>query len=99
MDYIETPHLIVLNATTSEHHIPDDDPMEMTIDAIREFLDSIAEQRAKVTYISRNNVTIVNDNNFIFLRLSAEHRYGPGCIVCSLKLVIRWLKCGAVILY
>lgn len=49
MDYIETPHLIVLNATTSEHHIPDDDPMEMTIDAIREFLDSIADQRAKVT--------------------------------------------------
>lgn len=48
MDYIDTPHLIVLNATTSEHHIPDDDPMEMTIDAIREFLDSIAEQRAKV---------------------------------------------------
>lgn len=51
MDYIATPHLIVLNATTSEHHIPDDDPMEMTVEAIRMFLDSIAEQKAKVCTI------------------------------------------------
>lgn len=39
--YLPTPHLIVLNATTHEHHIPNDDPLQLTHDAIDVFLESI----------------------------------------------------------
>lgn len=48
MDDLPTPHLIVLNATTSEHHIPEDDPMQLTPEAIHLFLESIHEQKAQV---------------------------------------------------
>ncbi|KAJ6641473.1 Protein disulfide-isomerase TMX3 [Pseudolycoriella hygida] len=48
MDYLPTPHLLVLNTTTFEHHIPDDDPMQLTADAIHLFLDSIHQQKATV---------------------------------------------------
>lgn len=51
MDHLPTPHLIVLNATTSEHHIPDDDPMQMTPEAIHVFLESIHEQKAPVNFL------------------------------------------------
>lgn len=50
MDHLPTPHLLVLNATTSEHHIPDDDPMQLTIDAIHIFLESIHHQKATVSF-------------------------------------------------
>lgn len=46
MDSLPTPHLLVLNATTSEHHIPDDDPMQLTAEAIHLFLESIHQQKA-----------------------------------------------------
>ncbi|XP_063705795.1 protein disulfide-isomerase TMX3 isoform X2 [Culicoides brevitarsis] len=39
--FISTPHLIVLNATTNEHHLPDDDPLQLTHEAIDSFLESI----------------------------------------------------------
>lgn len=48
MDSLPTPHLLVLNATTSEHHIPDDDPMQLTAEAIHLFLESIHQQKATV---------------------------------------------------
>lgn len=48
MDHLPTPHLLVLNATTAEHHIPDDDPMQLTVEAIHIFLDSIHQQKATV---------------------------------------------------
>lgn len=48
MDSLPTPHLLVLNATTSEHHIPDDDPMQLTVEAIHLFLESIHQQKATV---------------------------------------------------
>lgn len=46
MDYLPTPHLIVLNCTTNEHHIPDDDPLQMTIEAIQIFLEHVHNQTA-----------------------------------------------------
>jgi len=49
MDSLPTPHLLVLNATTSEHHIPDDDPMQLTAEAIHLFLESIHQQKATVS--------------------------------------------------
>lgn len=54
---IQTPHLLVLNTTTNEHHIPDDDPLEMTPEAVEIFLESILSGEATVlggdTYIVR----------------------------------------------
>lgn len=46
MDTLATPHLIVLNASTNEHHIPEDDPLQLTPEAIELFLDSIHNQTA-----------------------------------------------------
>lgn len=48
MDELNTPHLLVLNSTTNEHHIPDDDPLEMTPEAVEIFLESILLGEAKV---------------------------------------------------
>jgi thioredoxin domain-containing protein 10 len=44
METLNTPHLIVLNSTTNEHHIPDDDPLEMTPEAVEIFLQSILNE-------------------------------------------------------
>lgn len=41
--YLQTPTLIVFNSTTSHHHIPEDDPLEMTADAIEMFLEGILD--------------------------------------------------------
>ena len=41
MDTLNTPHLLVINSTTNEHHISDDDPLEMTPESIEIFLDSV----------------------------------------------------------
>lgn len=49
MDTLTTPHLLVFNSTTSEHHIPDDDPLQLTPQAITMFLESIHNQSA-ITY-------------------------------------------------
>ncbi|XP_060520991.1 protein disulfide-isomerase TMX3 [Cylas formicarius] len=38
MEKLPLPHLLVLNSTTYHHHIPDDDPTEMTAEAIDHFL-------------------------------------------------------------
>ncbi|XP_013190883.1 protein disulfide-isomerase TMX3 [Amyelois transitella] len=46
MSELTVPHLLVLNSTTSHHHIPDDDPVLMTPEAVSIFLDHIHEQVA-----------------------------------------------------
>lgn len=46
MSELTVPHLIVLNSTTSHHHIPDDDPVLMTPEAVSIFLDQIHDQIA-----------------------------------------------------
>lgn len=50
--FIATPHIIVLNATTNEHHLPDDDPLQLTHEALDSFLESIHNCTATV----RNSV-------------------------------------------
>lgn len=50
MDQMPTPHLIVLNSTTYEHHLPDDDPLHLTTEAIHIFLQNIYHQRAPVSH-------------------------------------------------
>lgn len=51
MDQLPTPHLIVLNTTTYEHYIPDDEPERLTADAIELFLHDIHHERARVRVI------------------------------------------------
>lgn len=48
MDQLATPHLIVLNTSTYEHYIPDDDPERLTVDAIQLFLHNIHHEKVKV---------------------------------------------------
>lgn len=36
-----TPHMLVINSTTQQHYIPDDDPLQMTPQAVHLFLESI----------------------------------------------------------
>lgn len=46
MSTLNTPHLLVLNSTTNVHHIPDDDPLEMTAEAVEIFLESVYNESA-----------------------------------------------------
>ncbi|KAF9418983.1 hypothetical protein HW555_004310 [Spodoptera exigua] len=46
MSELTIPHLIVLNSTTGHHHIPEDDPVLMTPEAVSMFLDQIHNQVA-----------------------------------------------------
>lgn len=55
MDQLPTPHLIVLNTTTYEHYIPDDEPERLTADAIELFLHNIHHDKVKVR-ISNSNL-------------------------------------------
>lgn len=48
MDSLPTPHIIVINSTTQHHHIPEDDPMQMTPQSLHIFLESISNQTAIV---------------------------------------------------
>lgn len=48
MDHLPTPHLIVVNSSTNEHHLPEDDPLQLTPEAIEIFLESVQNQTAAV---------------------------------------------------
>lgn len=51
---LTVPHLLVLNSTTNHHHLPDDDPILMTPEAISTFLEQIHNQQAPVSsYINK----------------------------------------------
>lgn len=62
MDQLATPHLIVLNTSTYEHYIPDDDPERLTSDAIELFLHNIHHEKVKVSHANGVN----NFLNFFF---------------------------------
>lgn len=59
LDQLPTPHLIALNSTTQHHYIPDDDPLQMTPQALHLFLESISNESATAyggdTYFVRVN--------------------------------------------
>lgn len=48
MSELSVPHLLVLNSTTSHHHLPDDEPALMTPEAITAFLDQVHKQTVPV---------------------------------------------------
>lgn len=50
MTILPLPHLLVLNSTTNHHHIPENDPTQLTEEAIHAFLDKIANQTVPVSY-------------------------------------------------
>lgn len=49
MTVLPLPHLLVLNSTTNHHHFPEDDPTQLTADAIHLFLDRIVNQSVPVS--------------------------------------------------
>lgn len=49
MQALPLPHLIVLNSSTYHHHIPEDDPSQMTPESIHIFLEQIYNQTAPVS--------------------------------------------------
>jgi thioredoxin domain-containing protein 10 len=55
MENLPTPYVIVVNTTTNEHHIPDDEPLQLTPEAMDLFLESVYNQSAVV---SKNSVFV-----------------------------------------
>lgn len=73
MDQLPTPHLIVLNSTTYEHYIPDDEPEQLTVEAIQLFLHNIHHEKARVSGFIKSNQKnqiicgkFLNGNSFFF---------------------------------
>lgn len=48
MSVLTLPHLLVVNSTTNHHHIPQDEPSQLTPEALEVFLDQIHNQSAPV---------------------------------------------------
>ncbi|KAB0796796.1 hypothetical protein PPYR_10857 [Photinus pyralis] len=44
MTVLPLPYLLVLNSTTNHHHIPEDEPTQLTVDALSIFLEQIYNQ-------------------------------------------------------
>lgn len=51
MRVMPLPSLIVINTSTSHHHIPDDEPRKLTPQAIEMFLDHIHNDTAQVIIV------------------------------------------------
>lgn len=77
METLSLPNLIVVNSTTYQHHLPDDDPSQLTPEAIKIFLDEVLDGSAPVyggsTYTMRyaqsrfeHEVTLIHN---VFCRL------------------------------
>lgn len=52
MEVLQLPALMVLNSTTLHHHMPEDDPTQMTEEAIDLFLDKVLSESAPVKNIT-----------------------------------------------
>lgn len=89
MDQLPTPHLIVLNSTTYEHHLPDDDPLQLTVSAIHLFLHNIYHQKTPVSVQNSNQLLFILINifscDFLFRLMVAIH-WAYVSIACILKL-------------
>ncbi|XP_066257777.1 protein disulfide-isomerase TMX3 [Euwallacea similis] len=48
MDRIALPYLLVLNSSTYHHHVPDDDPAVMSVEAIEDFLEQVINRTSPV---------------------------------------------------
>lgn len=65
---VPLPYLLVLNSTTNHHHIPEDEPTQLTPEAITIFLDSIQNQSAKVIFEKYffGCIRIINNSILLF---------------------------------
>lgn len=54
MEIVPLPYLLVLNSTTFHHHIPEDDPTQMTVDAIEIFIEKVYNQTLPVSVTCKN---------------------------------------------
>lgn len=52
MEVLTLPSLMVLNSTTLHHHVPEDDPTQMTEESIDLFLQKILNQSAPVSELN-----------------------------------------------
>ena len=50
MSVVPLPYLLVVNSTTRHHHIPEDDPSQLTPEAVTIFLEQIHNQSAPVSH-------------------------------------------------
>ena len=48
METLSLPNLLVVNASSYQHHLPDDEPTQLTPEAIQLFLDQVIEGTAPV---------------------------------------------------
>ena len=48
METLSLPNLLVVNGSSYQHHLPDDDPTQLTPEAIKLFLDDVMEGTAPV---------------------------------------------------
>lgn len=58
MSVLPLPSLIVINSTTNHHHMPSDQLLGtagLTIEAVVQFLDSIVDESAPVSYLNSKN--------------------------------------------
>lgn len=72
MSELTVPNLLVLNSTTSHHHMPEDDPVLMTPEAVSNFLDLIHSQQAPVGLglkLLDAQITLTQPNYLICCRL------------------------------
>lgn len=51
MMVLPLPSLIVINTTTNHHHIPEDEPIKLTVHVIESFLEQIRSDNAPVMKI------------------------------------------------
>lgn len=70
MDQLATPHIIVLNTTTYEHYIPDDEPERLTADAIELFLHNIHHEKVRVSNKCYSSIIQMIFNIFFFSSFS-----------------------------
>lgn len=48
MEQLSLPNLLVVNSSSFQHHLPDDDPTQLTPEAIQLFLDQVLAGEAPV---------------------------------------------------
>ena len=66
METLALPNLIVINSTTFQHYLPDDDPVELTAEAIQIFLDGVLDNTVPVYGGSTYSVRWVISSSLLF---------------------------------
>lgn len=98
MDDLQTPHLLVLNATTAEHHLVTNVTANMTMEMVCEFLDDIHEERAPVGWRHvRTFLDILALTVICLYRCTVATRCWCDSTACTSSRTNRWRTCGAAI--